>query len=84
MLSTMIKKWGFKVIDFGHADDNEKTLLNKMNSASKKVDVIITSGGASAGQEDYISKILNNYGSISSWRVAIKPGRPIAIYRGYS
>ena len=84
MLSTIVKKWGFEVIDLGHADDNEETLLKKMDSASKKVDVIITSGGASAGQEDYISKIMNNYGSISSWRVAIKPGRPIAmgIFKG--
>ena len=36
----------------------KETLLKKMDSASKKVDVIITSGGASAGQEDYISKIM--------------------------
>ena len=84
MLLQIIRKWGFEAIDLGHVDDNEQTLLKKLISASEKVDVIITSGGASAGQEDYISKVLNKYGSISSWRVAIKPGRPIAmgIFKG--
>ena len=52
--------------------------------ASTEVDVIITSGGASAGQEDHMSAILTKNDSLSVWRIAVKPGRPLvlAVYNG--
>ncbi|MFQ3355440.1 MAG: molybdopterin molybdotransferase [Paracoccaceae bacterium] len=79
MLLSVIRKWGFTAEDLGHAKDDQDTVLEKLNNGVKKVDVIITTGGASSGEEDYISKLLKEKGSISSWRVAIKPGRPIAM-----
>jgi molybdopterin molybdotransferase len=41
--------------------------------------VILTSGGASAGDEDHVSRLLRDRGQLSSWRIAVKPGRPLAL-----
>jgi len=79
MLLSLIRKWGFTAEDLGHAKDDKDIVFEKLNNGVKKVDVIITTGGASSGEEDYISKLLREKGSVSSWRVAIKPGRPIAM-----
>ncbi|MFT6912014.1 MAG: molybdopterin molybdotransferase, partial [Paracoccaceae bacterium] len=48
-------------------------------AASEKVDVILTSGGASAGDEDHVSAILRAEGQLTAWRIALKPGRPLAL-----
>ena len=54
-------------------------LSNKLNEASETFDVLITSGGASAGDEDHLASLLNNEGQVTEWRIAIKPGRPMAM-----
>ena len=77
MLMTLVSNWGFEAIDLGIVQDNKKEVQNRILSASKNVDVILSTGGASASDEDYISKVMNEFGSVTSWRVAIKPGRPI-------
>ena len=77
MLMTLITNWNFEAIDLGIVRDNKKEVQNRLLSASKNVDVILSTGGASASDEDYISKVVNELGSVTSWRVAIKPGRPI-------
>ena len=50
-----------------------------MDDATRHADVVLTTGGASVGEEDHISRILKVQGSLQTWRVAIKPGRPIAM-----
>ena len=77
MLMTLVSNWGFEAIDLGIVQDNKKEVQKRILSASKSVDVILSTGGASASDEDYISKVMNEFGSVTSWRVAIKPGRPI-------
>ena len=47
-------------------------------NASKKFNIIITTGGASVGDEDHLIKALSSLGKIYFWRAAIKPGRPLA------
>jgi molybdopterin molybdotransferase len=54
-------------------------LRDKLNKASETFDVLITSGGASAGDEDHLASILNSEGQVTEWRIAIKPGRPMAM-----
>ena len=49
-------------------------LRDKLNKASENLDVIITSGGASAGDEDHLAAILSSEGQVTEWRIAIKPG----------
>ena len=58
LLYSLLDEWGFDVIDFGILRDNRKHIETELAKASGQVDVIITSGGASAGQEDHMSAIL--------------------------
>ena len=79
MLSSLLKAWGNEVSELGKIPDNINVLRDKLNKASETFDVLITSGGASAGDEDHLASLLNNEGQVTEWRVAIKPGRPMAM-----
>ncbi len=79
MLSSIIKGWGFDVVDYGIIPDNAKWLKEKLNHAANRSDAIVISGGASAGDEDYVSKLIRSEGKLKSWRIAIKPGRPLIL-----
>ena len=63
----------------GNLKDNLKVVKNKIFAASKKNNIIITSGGASVGEEDHLIKALSDLGNIFFWKAAIKPGKPIAL-----
>jgi molybdopterin molybdotransferase len=79
MLSAMVASWGYDVIDLGCAPDDRSTLRAILDDAATKCDVILSSGGASAGDEDHISALLKDTGSFALWRIAMKPGRPLAL-----
>ena len=63
----------------GNLKDNLKLVKNKIFAASKNNNIIITSGGASVGEEDHLIKALSDLGNIFFWKAAIKPGKPIAL-----
>lgn len=77
MLLSLIKDWGYAPVDLGHVTDDANEIAARLDSAN--VDVILTSGGASAGDEDHVSRLLRTRGTLSSWRIALKPGRPLAL-----
>ena len=79
MLTALLRSWGYEVIDIGILSDNRTAISNGLNLAAQAADVIITTGGASAGDEDHISALLNKTGSMALWRLAVKPGRPMAL-----
>lgn len=79
MLLGMIAQFGFTPVDMGRAPDDRAKLEHFLDEASRKADLILTSGGASAGDEDHMSALLNETGSMTLWRLAIKPGRPLAL-----
>ncbi|MDQ7080574.1 MAG: molybdopterin-binding protein [Paracoccaceae bacterium] len=79
MLLAMLARWGVQAVDLGHARDERDLLRDVLDDAADKVDAILTSGGASAGDEDHLSALLNAEGHVHSWRIAIKPGRPLAL-----
>ena len=79
MLMTLLKDWGMKAVDLGHVRDDREELRRRLDRAEGKVDAILTSGGASAGDEDHVSALLKETGSLSDWRIALKPGRPLAL-----
>ncbi|NOX74218.1 MAG: molybdopterin molybdenumtransferase MoeA [Alphaproteobacteria bacterium] len=79
MLLALLARWGFEAVDLGHAADDRDDLRDCLNHAAASVDAILTSGGASAGEEDHMSAILAAEGQIQSWRIALKPGRPLAL-----
>lgn len=79
MLLGLAKGWGFEPVDLGHVQDDEELIEQRLNDGAKQADVIFTSGGASAGDEDHVSALLRKRGTLSSWRIALKPGRPLAL-----
>ncbi len=79
LLLSLVDKLGFIPIDLGIAKDNRDEVRDKINLGSSSSDIILTSGGASSGMEDYISDLLSKEGELNFWRIAIKPGRPLAL-----
>ena len=79
MLRAMCQRFGFVPVDMGPAPDNRDKLRAFLDAAAEQADVILTSGGASAGDEDHLAALLNETGAMSLWRMAIKPGRPLAL-----
>jgi molybdopterin molybdotransferase len=58
--------------------DNKQLLEDSFIEAAKNHDVIITTGGASVGEADYVKEILDRCGEVNFWKIAIKPGKPLA------
>ena len=79
MLLSLAARWGFEAIDLGHVDDDRALLKTCLDQAVGMVDVILTSGGASVGDEDHVSALLREEGALEAWRIALKPGRPLAL-----
>jgi len=79
MLLSVARCWGYEPVDLGHVRDDPDLIKFALDEGSKQADVIFTSGGASAGDEDHVSRLLKDSGTLYSWRIAIKPGRPLAM-----
>ncbi|MEM8790212.1 MAG: gephyrin-like molybdotransferase Glp [Pseudomonadota bacterium] len=79
MLLALGSGMGAEVLDLGICKDNAQDVRASLDRAAQEADALITTGGASAGDEDYISQLLSDKGQISTWRVAVKPGRPLAL-----
>lgn len=79
MLRAMAQAWGFEAVDLGIAPDDRDTVRAAFDRARAEADVLLTSGGASAGDEDHVSALLREAGAMQMWRIAVKPGRPLAL-----
>ena len=79
MLLSLIAGWGHAAVDLGLARDDAEAIADRLDRGAAEADVILTSGGASAGDEDHVSRLLRTRGRLSSWRIALKPGRPLAL-----
>lgn len=79
MLSALMASLGYPVVDLGHAPDTAEAVRAALQEGAAQCDLILTSGGISAGDEDHVSKVLNAEGVVSNWRIALKPGRPLAL-----
>jgi len=67
-----------ELINLGIIADDEKELLDCFDSAADYADVIISSGGVSVGEADFTKAVLKTNGDINFWKIAMKPGRPVA------
>ncbi|XEV13733.1 bifunctional molybdopterin-guanine dinucleotide biosynthesis adaptor protein MobB/molybdopterin molybdotransferase MoeA [Vibrio alginolyticus] len=74
----MLEKLGCEILDFGILEDNEKLMIEALENASAQADVVMTSGGVSVGDADYIKLALDKLGQIDFWRINMRPGRPLA------
>jgi len=79
LLNSLLDKNYINKKYLGNLPDNAMKIKNKLLSQVSKFDIIITTGGASVGDEDHLIDTLKKNGEIFFWRAAIKPGRPIAI-----
>lgn len=79
MLSAMVSDFGHVAVDLGMMPDRAEAIRNALDRASDRCDAILTTGGASAGDEDHISRLLTAEGAMDIWRIAVKPGRPLAL-----
>ena len=78
-LGGLLKTLGCAVSDLGILRDDADTIESALASAAGGHDVVVTSGGVSVGEEDHVKQAIENLGQIHAWRLAIKPGRPIAL-----
>ena len=79
LLNSLLNKNYITKNFLGNLPDNANKIKKKLLNEVSKYNMIITTGGASVGDEDHLIDTLNNNGEVFFWRAAIKPGRPIAI-----
>ncbi|HWB50726.1 MAG TPA: gephyrin-like molybdotransferase Glp [Stellaceae bacterium] len=79
MLASLLRLSGCRVSDLGIRPDREAALADTLAKAAVEHDLIITSGGVSTGEEDHVRAAIERLGRLDFWRLAIKPGRPVAL-----
>ena len=80
-LRSLLERAGALVTDLGILPDDPDRLETALSAASNAADLILTSGGVSAGDHDIVRQVLDRRGEILFWRLAVKPGRPLALGR---
>ena len=78
-LAGLLARFGADVTDLGILTDDPKNLARAIGAAAADHDLVLTSGGVSTGEADYVRTAIEAIGRIVFWRVAIKPGRPVAM-----
>jgi molybdopterin molybdotransferase len=74
----LLTELGAEILDMGNIRDDKDAVRAALQKASSQADVIITSGGVSVGDADYIKELLDELGEVVFWKLAMKPGRPLA------
>ena len=78
ILMSLLQSLGHQVIDLGTVADQHQATCETLAQAAKQADLIITSGGVSVGDEDHVKNAVAELGHLDAWRIAIKPGKPLA------
>jgi len=73
----MLKKLDVEIIDMGVVRDQRELIEQAFKDAAANADAIIASGGVSVGEADFVKETLEKLGSMSFWKIAMKPGRPV-------
>lgn len=80
-LAGLVKSLGMRVIDGGIVPDDARATAAALSGAAANADCVITSGGVSVGEEDHVKAQVERLGQLDLWRLAIKPGKPLAFGR---
>ncbi|MEJ8849603.1 gephyrin-like molybdotransferase Glp [Variovorax rhizosphaerae] len=75
----LLTRLGCEVVDLGMVRDDPAALASALSDAANKADAIITSGGVSVGEADHTRAVMRQLGDMAFWRVAMRPGRPMAV-----
>ena len=78
IIKGLLKSLGCDIVDLGIVPDTLEATLEVLKKASSNADLVITSGGVSVGEEDYVRIALEQLGELKMWRIAMKPGKPVA------
>ncbi|UEM05777.1 molybdopterin molybdotransferase MoeA [Skermanella rosea] len=78
-LTAMLKRLGCAVTDLGIVRDDRRSVVGTLAEAACGHDLIVTSGGMSVGEEDHVKAAVGELGSLGFWRLAVKPGKPVAV-----
>lgn len=74
----MLKNLDVELIDMGIIPDDREAIEKAFKDAANQADAIITSGGVSVGEADYVKETLDKLGEVDFWKIAMKPGKPLA------
>ena len=77
-LTGLLQAMDCEIVDLGIVPDNLEATLDVLEQAAASADLVITSGGVSVGEEDYVRIALQTLGELTMWRIAMKPGKPVA------
>ncbi|MEE4245689.1 MAG: gephyrin-like molybdotransferase Glp, partial [Kangiellaceae bacterium] len=78
MLMSFLAKYNFDIINLGLIGDDPEAIYQTLVKGDEQADVIITSGGVSVGEADFVKAQVERLGTLNLWKVAIKPGKPFA------
>jgi len=74
----MLKTFGVEIIDMGIIPDDPKSIRSAFETAASNADMLITTGGVSVGDADFVKQTLEELGEVNFWKIAMKPGKPLA------
>jgi molybdopterin molybdotransferase len=77
----LLQRLGVEIIDLGTVRDDPQALAEAFSQAAASADAIISSGGVSVGEADHTKKVMAELGEVLFWKIAMRPGRPMAIGR---
>ncbi|MEM7407004.1 MAG: gephyrin-like molybdotransferase Glp [Pseudomonadota bacterium] len=80
-LRAMLERFQIELHDLGVLPDDRDAMRAALDDAGRNTDVIVTSGGVSAGAADFVKPTLEELGQVGFWKIAIRPGRPLAFGR---
>jgi len=80
-LHAMLERLGVELLDMGVIRDDRDAVRDAFKRASRIADAVVVSGGASVGDADFVHETLNELGTVDFWKMAMKPGRPLAFGR---
>lgn len=81
LLTALLERLGISVIDAGIVPDNLQATEQCLSDASRNADIVISSGGVSVGDADFVKTVIESIGKLDFWKLAMKPGKPLAYGR---
>lgn len=78
LLTTLLAGWGAEVVKHMMLPDDLEATCEALRNAAEQGDILISSGGVSVGEEDYLKPAVKRLGQMDIWRLAIQPGKPLA------
>lgn len=81
LLRGLLEGWGFQVVDHGITRDTTDAIAACFEEAAAAADVVLSTGGVSVGEEDHVKAVIERLGALDLWKIAMKPGKPLAFGR---